>query len=114
MRQIVKNQLIKLFELNKLNLRDSKFNYSISPINYSNFLRWGGLWIDKNDFTREERLHKKEKISQNLLTNPRNSRKTTRVFRLSKNHLGISHFRFSTNFQNKKTSSISIYVIFSI
>ena len=32
------------------------------------------------DFTREERFHKEEKISQNLLTNPRNRRKIAHVF----------------------------------
>ena len=57
MRQVTKNQETKFFELSKSNIKVSKFNSLISPINNGDFLQWG-LWINKNDFIWEKRLHK--------------------------------------------------------
>ena len=39
MRQVTKNQGTKFFELSKLNIKVSKFNSLISPINNGDFLQ---------------------------------------------------------------------------
>ena len=54
----------------------------------------GFLGIYKNDFTWENRLHKEEKASQNLLASPRNDRSTTHASLVFQRvHSKISHLR---------------------
>ena len=64
----------------------------------------------QNDSAQEKRLHKEEKVLQNLSTSLRNRKTTHMFFSYQQSHSRISHFRPSIDFQNQENTFIVCFI----
>ena len=64
----------------------------------------------QNDSAQEKRLHKEEKVLQNLSTSLRNLKSTPMFFSYQQSHSRISHFRPSIDFQNQENTFIVCFI----
>ena len=86
----LKNQIIYI---KQLNLKNSKFNNLISPINRGDFLQWGDFERQNNSTQKKKMFHNEENISQKFIYESKKLQKNyIRILHISTKSFGYKSF----------------------